>query len=51
MLLEMDPAALQQLLSDHTMLEVAVQKAQRALDPYNWTLSTWTEEDNILHTE
>lgn len=32
MLLEMDPAALQQLLSDHTMLEVAVQKAQAALD-------------------
>ncbi|XP_044031209.1 uncharacterized protein LOC122866086 [Siniperca chuatsi] len=32
MLLEMDPAALQQLLSDHTMLEGAVQKAQAALD-------------------
>ncbi|KAM9338211.1 uncharacterized protein ABDE67_017771 [Symphorus nematophorus] len=32
MLLEMEPAALQQLLSDHTMLEVAVQKAQVALD-------------------
>ncbi|KAM3599768.1 uncharacterized protein V6R79_011108 [Siganus canaliculatus] len=32
MLLEMDPAALQQLLTDHTMLEVAVQKAQSALD-------------------
>ncbi|XP_040013908.1 uncharacterized protein LOC120806628 isoform X1 [Xiphias gladius] len=32
MLLEMDPAALQQLLSDHTMLEAAVQKAQAALD-------------------
>lgn len=32
MLLEMDPAALQQLLSDHTMLVVAVQKAQVALD-------------------
>ncbi|XP_008280999.1 uncharacterized protein LOC103357997 [Stegastes partitus] len=32
MLLEMEPAALQQLLSDHTMLEVAVQKAQAALD-------------------
>ncbi|XP_051267827.1 uncharacterized protein LOC127370120 [Dicentrarchus labrax] len=32
MLLEMDPAALQQLLSDHTMLEVAVQKARAALD-------------------
>ncbi|XP_070706940.1 uncharacterized protein [Pempheris klunzingeri] len=32
MLLEMDPSALQQLLSDHTMLEVAVQKAQQALD-------------------
>lgn len=32
MLMEMDPSALQQLLSDHTMLEVAVQKAQAALD-------------------
>ncbi|KAI3362196.1 hypothetical protein L3Q82_012516 [Scortum barcoo] len=32
MLLEMEPAALQQLLSDHKMLEVAVQKAQAALD-------------------
>ncbi|KAK2819327.1 hypothetical protein Q5P01_024888 [Channa striata] len=32
MLLEMDPAALQQVLSDHSMLEVAVQKAQAALD-------------------
>ncbi|XP_045923387.1 uncharacterized protein LOC123982075 isoform X2 [Micropterus dolomieu] len=32
MLLEMDPTALQQLLSDHTMLEGAVQKAQAALD-------------------
>ncbi|XP_026153457.1 uncharacterized protein LOC113124641 [Mastacembelus armatus] len=32
MLLEMDPAALQQVLSDHAMLEVAVQKAQAALD-------------------
>ena len=32
MLLEMDPAALKQLLSDRTMLEVAVQKAQSALD-------------------
>nr|XP_020509017.1 uncharacterized protein LOC109998490 isoform X1 [Labrus bergylta] len=32
MLLEMDPAALQQLLSDNTMLKVAVQKAQAALD-------------------
>ncbi|XP_018517899.1 uncharacterized protein LOC108874030 [Lates calcarifer] len=32
MLLEMDTAALQQLLSDHTMLEVAVQRAQAALD-------------------
>lgn len=31
MLLEMDPAALRQLLSDHTMLEVAVQKARAAL--------------------
>uniref|UniRef100_A0A3Q4GI43 Uncharacterized LOC102787376 n=1 Tax=Neolamprologus brichardi TaxID=32507 RepID=A0A3Q4GI43_NEOBR len=28
MLLEMDPATLQQLLSDHTMLQIAVQKAQ-----------------------
>ncbi|XP_056260389.1 uncharacterized protein LOC130187002 isoform X1 [Seriola aureovittata] len=35
MLLEMDPAALQQLLSDHTMLQVAVQKAQAALDTSN----------------
>ncbi|XP_054468925.1 uncharacterized protein LOC129102702 isoform X1 [Anoplopoma fimbria] len=40
MLLEMDPAALQQLLSDHTLLEVAVQKAQAALDTQNQTLST-----------
>ncbi|XP_072228325.1 uncharacterized protein [Leuresthes tenuis] len=32
MLLEMDPTALQQLISDRTMLEVAVQKAQAALD-------------------
>ncbi|XP_075944569.1 uncharacterized protein LOC142946854 [Anarhichas minor] len=40
MLLEMDPAALQQLLSDHTMLEVAVQKAQAAMDTQNQTLST-----------
>ncbi|XP_062290882.1 uncharacterized protein LOC133995488 [Scomber scombrus] len=32
MLLEMEPAALRQLLSDHRMLEVAVQKAQAALD-------------------
>lgn len=40
MLLEMDPAALQQLLSDHSMLEVAVQKAQAALDTQNQTLST-----------
>ncbi|XP_041816675.1 embryonic polyadenylate-binding protein A isoform X2 [Chelmon rostratus] len=35
MLLEMDPAALQQLISDHTMLEAAVQKAQAALDTQN----------------
>lgn len=35
MLLEMDPAALQQLLSDPTVLEVAVQKAQAALDAKN----------------
>ncbi|XP_040053772.2 uncharacterized protein LOC120831921 [Gasterosteus aculeatus] len=40
MLLEMDPAALHQLLRDHTMLEVAVQKAQAALDSPNQTLST-----------
>ncbi|XP_037339857.1 uncharacterized protein LOC119226257 [Pungitius pungitius] len=40
MLLEMDPAALHQLLSDHTMLKVAVQKAQAALDSSNQTLST-----------
>ncbi|XP_019133924.2 uncharacterized protein LOC104924493 isoform X1 [Larimichthys crocea] len=32
MLLEMDRAALQQLLGDRTMLEVAVRKAQAALD-------------------
>ncbi|XP_035463578.1 uncharacterized protein LOC118284715 isoform X2 [Scophthalmus maximus] len=32
MLLEMDPASVQQLLSDHAMLEVAVQKAQAALE-------------------
>uniref|UniRef100_A0A8C6KL66 PABC domain-containing protein n=1 Tax=Nothobranchius furzeri TaxID=105023 RepID=A0A8C6KL66_NOTFU len=31
MLLEMDSAALQQLLRDHTMLEAAVQKAKEAL--------------------
>ncbi|KAL6096690.1 uncharacterized protein ACO6RY_05955 [Pungitius sinensis] len=40
MLLEMDPAALHQLLSDHTMLKGAVQKAQAALDSSNQTLST-----------
>ncbi|XP_059214488.1 uncharacterized protein LOC131992813 [Centropristis striata] len=40
MLLEMEPAALQQLISDHTMLEVAVQKAQAALDTQNQPLST-----------
>ncbi|XP_042365719.1 uncharacterized protein LOC121960173 [Plectropomus leopardus] len=40
MLLEMEPAALQQLLSDHGMLELAVQKAQAALDAQNRTLST-----------
>lgn len=34
MLLEMDPAALQQLLSDHTLLLVAVQKAQAALEKW-----------------
>lgn len=32
MLLEMEPASLQQLLKDHTMLEEAVQRAQAALD-------------------
>ncbi|XP_047228195.1 polyadenylate-binding protein 3 isoform X2 [Girardinichthys multiradiatus] len=32
MLLEMDSASLKQLLSDHTKLEVAVQKAQAVLD-------------------
>ncbi|KAM9306351.1 uncharacterized protein KZ484_026828 isoform 2-T2 [Pholidichthys leucotaenia] len=32
MLLEMDPTALQQLLTDHKMLAVAVQKAKAALD-------------------
>nr|XP_019938175.1 PREDICTED: uncharacterized protein LOC109626556 isoform X2 [Paralichthys olivaceus] len=32
MLLEMDPAVLRQLLSNHTMLEAAVEKAQSALD-------------------
>lgn len=48
MLLEMDRAALQQLLSDRTMLEVAVRKAQAALDTQSWTLSTWTEEDNNI---
>lgn len=32
MLLEMDIAALQQMLSDHTILEVAVRKAQAALE-------------------
>ncbi|KAF6729147.1 Polyadenylate-binding protein [Oryzias melastigma] len=32
MLLEMNPSALQQLLGDHSMLEVAVKKAQSALE-------------------
>ncbi|XP_074546762.1 uncharacterized protein LOC141805553 [Halichoeres trimaculatus] len=32
MLLEIEPASLQQLLKDHTMLEEAVQRAQSALD-------------------
>uniref|UniRef100_A0A3P9JDE0 PABC domain-containing protein n=1 Tax=Oryzias latipes TaxID=8090 RepID=A0A3P9JDE0_ORYLA len=32
MLLEMNPAALQQMLADHSMLEVAVKKAQSALE-------------------
>ncbi|KAM4634041.1 uncharacterized protein ACJ7VT_022445 [Polymixia lowei] len=32
MLLEMDPSALLQMLTDHNMLEVAVQKAQTALE-------------------
>ncbi|XP_034403539.1 uncharacterized protein LOC117740961 [Cyclopterus lumpus] len=48
MMLEMDPAALQQLLRDHTMLEVAVHKAQAALDTANQTPE---EHSNILHTE
>uniref|UniRef100_A0A4W5Q846 PABC domain-containing protein n=1 Tax=Hucho hucho TaxID=62062 RepID=A0A4W5Q846_9TELE len=38
MLLEMDPAALRQMLSDRTMLEGAVQKAQAALE------SLWIQE-------
>lgn len=46
MLLEMDPAALQQLLSDHTTLEVAVQKAQAALDTPNRASSLPTEEND-----
>lgn len=45
-MLEMDPAALHQLLSDHTMLQVAVQKAQAALDTRNQTPE---EHSNILH--
>ncbi|KAK5852419.1 hypothetical protein PBY51_023888 [Eleginops maclovinus] len=40
MLLEMEPAALLQLLSDHTMLQAAVQKAQAALHIQKQTLST-----------
>ncbi|KAF3849413.1 hypothetical protein F7725_015910 [Dissostichus mawsoni] len=40
MLLEMEPAALLQLLSNHTLLQAAVQKAQAALHPRNQTLST-----------
>jgi len=48
MMLEMDPAALHQLLSDHTMLQVAVQKAQAALDTRNQTPE---EHSNILRTE
>lgn len=43
MLLEMDPAALQQLLSDHTVLVVAVQKAQAALE-------NWIFVKQILHS-
>ncbi|XP_071386720.1 uncharacterized protein [Centroberyx affinis] len=34
MLLEMDPATVLQMLSDHTMLEVAVHKAQAALETF-----------------
>ncbi|XP_029300630.1 uncharacterized protein LOC115016748 [Cottoperca gobio] len=40
MLLEMEPAALHQLLTDPTMLEAAVHKAQAALDSQNRTLSS-----------
>ncbi|XP_033979312.1 uncharacterized protein LOC117476712 isoform X1 [Trematomus bernacchii] len=40
MLLEMEPAALLQLPSNHTLLQAAVQKAQAALHPRNQTLST-----------
>ncbi|XP_071009566.1 uncharacterized protein [Oncorhynchus clarkii lewisi] len=42
MLLEMDPAALRQMLSDRTMLEGAVQKAQAALE------SIWIQEDKEI---
>ncbi|XP_013979243.1 uncharacterized protein [Salmo salar] len=42
MLLEMDPAALRQMLSDRTMLEGAVQKAQAALE------SLWIQEDKEI---
>lgn len=44
MLLEMNPSALQQLLGDHSMLEVAVKKAQSALEAESWTFSPSTEE-------
>ncbi|XP_021458890.2 uncharacterized protein LOC110523983 isoform X2 [Oncorhynchus mykiss] len=42
MLLEMDPAALRQMLNDRTMLEGAVQKAQAALE------SIWIQEDKEI---
>ncbi|KAM9518870.1 uncharacterized protein ACWYII_045140 isoform 1-T1 [Salvelinus alpinus] len=42
MLLEMDPAALRQMLSDRAMLEEAVQKAQAALE------SLWIQEDKEI---
>ncbi|XP_055731595.1 uncharacterized protein LOC129819078 isoform X1 [Salvelinus fontinalis] len=42
MLLEMDPAALRQMLSDRAVLEEAVQKAQAALE------SLWIQEDKEI---
>ncbi|TNN55500.1 Polyadenylate-binding protein, cytoplasmic and nuclear [Liparis tanakae] len=48
MMLEMDPAALHQLLGDHAMLQAAVQKARAALDTRSQTPE---EHSNILHTE